>query len=296
MHTATLLQGACDTHVHFAPDIVPRLLSGPQLAAEARELGMRAILLKNHYCPTYLTASAIDEMFPGLRVFGGLVLNAACGGLNPDAVRCALRMGAKEIWMPTVSSLRHVTFFHAPPETLCVPVFDDRGRPAPGLPEILDLIAHSGAILGTGHLSPFECEALVSLAKQAGVRKILVTHPEFEAVDMDLDTQVRLAGQGVFFERCCHALYTRQHLPLALVARQIRCVGIRSTILASDMGQLGYPEPAHALLHFCESLMRFGFSRRISGPWSAETRPAFLGFRRKKSRECQILVTGMDWK
>ena len=185
MHTATLLQGACDTHVHFAPDIVPRLLSGPQLAAEARELGMRAILLKNHYCPTYLTASAIDEMFPGLRVFGGLVLNAACGGLNPDAVRCALRMGAKEIWMPTVSSLRHVTFFHAPPETLCVPVFDDRGRPAPGLPEILDLIAHSGAILGTGHLSPFECEALVSLAKQAGVRKILVTHPEFEAVDMD---------------------------------------------------------------------------------------------------------------
>lgn len=171
MHTATLLQGACDTHVHFAPDIVPRLLSGPQLAAEARELGMRAILLKNHYCPTYLTASAIDEMFPGLRVFGGLVLNAACGGLNPDAVRCALRMGAKEIWMPTVSSLRHVTFFHAPPETLCVPVFDDRGRPAPGLPEILDLIAHSGAILGTGHLSPFECEALVSLAKQAGVRK-----------------------------------------------------------------------------------------------------------------------------
>ena len=214
MHTATLLQGACDTHVHFAPDIVPRLLSGPQLAAEARELGMKAILLKNHYCPTYLAASAIDEMFPGLRVFGGLVLNAACGGLNPDAVRCALRMGAKEIWMPTVSSLRHVTFFHAPPETLCVPVFDDRGRPAPGLPEILDLIAHSGAILGTGHLSPFECEALVSLAKQAGVRKILVTHPEFEAVGMDLDTQVRLAGQGVFFERCCHALYTRQHLPL----------------------------------------------------------------------------------
>lgn len=120
MHTATLLQGACDTHVHFAPDIVPRLLSGPQLAAEARELGMRAILLKNHYCPTYLTASAIDEMFPGLRVFGGLVLNAACGGLNPDAVRCALRMGAKEIWMPTVSSLRHVTFFHAPPgNALC---------------------------------------------------------------------------------------------------------------------------------------------------------------------------------
>ena len=142
-----------------------------------------------------------------------------------------------------------------------MPVFDDRGRPAPGLPEILDLIAHSGAILGTGHLSPFECEALVSLAKQAGVRKILVTHPEFEAVGMDLDTQVRLAGQGVFFERCCHALYTRQHLPLALVARQIRCVGIGSTILASDMGQLGYPEPAHALLHFCESLMRFGFSQ-----------------------------------
>lgn len=71
MHTATLLQGACDTHVHFAPDIVPRLLSGPQLAAGARELGMKAILIKNHYCPTYLAASALDEMFPGLRVFGG---------------------------------------------------------------------------------------------------------------------------------------------------------------------------------------------------------------------------------
>lgn len=157
------------------------------------------------------------------------------------------------------------------------------GRPAPGLPEILDLIAHSGAILGTGHLSPFECEALVSLAKQTGVRKILVTHPEFEAVGMDLDTQVRLAEQGVFFERCCHALYTRQHLPLALVARQIRCVGVGSTVLASDMGQLGYPEPAHALLHFCESLMRLGFSQEDIRTMVCENPARLLGLPAQES-------------
>lgn len=260
MQNNTLLQGACDTHVHFAPDVVPRLLTGPQLAAQASDLGMRALLIKNHYCPTYLTAAALDEMFPGVRVFGGLVLNTSCGGLNPEAVRNALRMGAREIWMPTVSALQHLRFFHAPGNTLFVPLFDDRGYPAPGLEEILDLIAHSGAILGTGHISPKESLALVSLARQAGVRRILVTHPEFEAVNMDLDTQVRLADMGASFERCCHAVYTRQQYPLALVARQIKCVGVQSTVLASDMGQLGYPEPAHALMHFCESLMRFGLT------------------------------------
>ena len=193
------LDGACDMHVHFAPDVVPRAMTAPALAISCREAGMQAVLLKNHYAPTVLCARAVAETVPGIRVFGGLVLNASAGGINPAAVEAALRMGAAEIWMPTVSAWRHQ-------ETL----------------------------------------ALAALARNAGVRKILVTHPEFDAIAMDLATQALLADQGAFFERCFHTLQGAVPGKARSVADAIRYLGPESTVLASDSGQLGGPAPAEA--------------------------------------------------
>ena len=43
-------------------------------------------------------------LVPGIRVFGGLVLNFPVGGLNPFAVDSYVRLGAKEVWMPSLSA------------------------------------------------------------------------------------------------------------------------------------------------------------------------------------------------
>ncbi len=269
------LDGACDMHVHFSPDVVPRAMTAPALAADCRDAGMRAVLLKNHSAPTVLCARAVDEAVPGVRVFGGIVLNASVGGINPAAAEAALRMGAKEIWMPTLSAWRHLRWFREERTRPCVAVFDASGRPAPGLEAILEMTARAGAVLGTGHIAPQESLALAALAREAGVAKILVTHPEFEAVAMDLATQAALADQGVFFERCFHTLQGAASGRARAMADAIRYLGPESTVLASDSGQLGGPAPAHALLRFCEELLRQGIA---AGQLSAmlKDNPAWL--------------------
>ena len=258
MTDATLLHGACDLHIHFGPDTTPRKMNALEPAQAAAAADMRAILLKCHQSPTYGVAACADNAVNGVKVFGGLVLNAAVGGVNPTAVTAACAMGAKQIWMPTISAVQHLRHFEGALDR-AVPIFND-GKPVPHLEEVLELIAQADIILGTGHLSPAEIVRLVGIAQACGVKKILVTHPEFECVDMPTDMQKKLAAKGVFFERCFYASNSRQHLPVEAVAAQILAVGHESTVISSDMGQPENPAPAVALANFLHRLAGCGLS------------------------------------
>lgn len=257
MTDATLLHGACDLHIHFGPDTTPRKMNALETARAAAAAGMRAILLKCHQSPTQGVAACADAAVDGVRVFGGLVLNAAVGGINPAAVKAACAMGAKQVWMPTASAEQHLRHFGGAPET-AVPVFDSKGRPVPHLEEVLGLIAEADVILGTGHLSPAESVRIANLARACGVKKILVTHPEFECVAMPTEMQKSLAAKGIFFERCFYASMSRQGLPVESIAAQILAVGYESTVLSSDMGQPENPAPALALADFLQRLAACG--------------------------------------
>jgi hypothetical protein len=101
--TDPLLEGAVDLHVHGGPDLVPRRYTDLELAARARDAGMRAIVLKSHVESTVGRAASVAAA-TGLEVHGGLVLNAfASGGVDPEAVELSLQLGARVIWMPTVA-------------------------------------------------------------------------------------------------------------------------------------------------------------------------------------------------
>jgi Family of unknown function (DUF6282) len=80
-----LLEGAVDTHVHSAPDLVPRKLDDLEVARQARGRGMAAVVLKNHFFTTALRAALVEAQVPGIRVIGSIVLNQAMGGINPQA-------------------------------------------------------------------------------------------------------------------------------------------------------------------------------------------------------------------
>ena len=104
-----LLRGAIDVHIHAGPDIVPRLLDDFELAELARAAGMTAIVLKSHHMLTADRAHIAQKAFPEVKVFGGLALNfPACGGLNAEAVKVAIRMRAKIVWLPTLSAANHI--------------------------------------------------------------------------------------------------------------------------------------------------------------------------------------------
>jgi len=68
---------------------------------------MGAVLIKSHQNSTVERAWLVSQCVPGIRVYGGLVLNETVGGLNPAAVRLALDLGARQIWMPTRSARNH---------------------------------------------------------------------------------------------------------------------------------------------------------------------------------------------
>lgn len=276
MIDATFLHNACDIHLHFGPDLVPRKSGALEIATSAAAAGMRAVLLKNHSVPTYLTASCADEAVAGVRVFGGLALNAAVGGINPVAVRTACKLGAKQIWMPTSSAQQHLRHFRKNHQW-AVQVFDDSGAPVSGLEEVLSLIADAGVILGTGHLAPKEILKLAGMAGACGVKKILVTHPEFECVALTIADQKKLAVMGACFERCYYASNSPQKLPVSVIADQIKAVGWESTVISSDMGQASNPEPVQALLMFMQDLAQCGITQEHLGYMSKELPAKLLG-------------------
>ena len=82
-----------------------------ELARVAKEAGVGAVLIKSHQNSTVERAWLVSQCVPGIRVYGGLVLNETVGGLNLSAVRLALTLGAREIWMPTRSA-RNDRLYH----------------------------------------------------------------------------------------------------------------------------------------------------------------------------------------
>src|ERR1041384_837211 len=187
------LEGAVDLHVHSAPDLESRRFNDIELAREAAHAGMGAVLIKSHQNSTVERAWLVSQLIPEIRVFGGLVLNETVGGLNPAAVQLAVNMGAKQVWMPTRSARNHRRH-----EGLAggSSIIDERGQLVPAIEEILQILAGSGCILGTGHLSREETFALIERAGGLSGLKVLVTHPEWAPTFHSLEQQKVLAARG----------------------------------------------------------------------------------------------------
>jgi hypothetical protein len=252
------LDGFIDPHVHAAPEHVPRLLDDISLCRQALEAKMSGVLIKSHSTLTADRAVIAAKMVPGIRVWGGLALNHAVGGFNPAAVETALAYGAAEIWMPTHNAANHRAFYHLRGQGLAL---EHEGRIPDTVHQILDLIASRGAILGTGHLSAAEIRTLVGVAREHAVKKILVTHPEAPFVDLPISTQRELANMGCLFERTW--VFTTPALGSVLSPNRliydIREVGWESTVLATDMGQVGNPTPVEGFRAFIETCSSAGF-------------------------------------
>lgn len=256
-----LITGAVDMHVHSSPDVVARKLTDIGVALKAKQAGLAGVLLKGHYCATASRAALAQESVPDIRVYGGLVLNQAVGGLNPCAVETELALGAKEVWLPTISAVNHLRF-NRQNLVKSVPIVDDHGKLLPALYEVLELVASANVILGTGHLSVAETEQVIAAASEKGVRKILVTHPEWEVTAMPIAIQQRLAAKGVYFERCFYASNSPQKLPVNEIVNQIKAVGAASTVLSSDFGQTFNEEPVVGFRRFVDCMLKGGITPR----------------------------------
>lgn len=256
------LTGLVDPHVHSAPEHVPRLLDDLSLVRQARDAGVAGVLLKSHTTLTADRAVIARYAVPDISVWGGLVLNRSVGGLNPAAVETALAYGAAEVWMPTIDATNHRRFYRQSGPDLSL--MDEEGKISNDVHEILTLVGEHDIILGTGHLSVREIILLIRAGREHSVCKILVTHPEAPFVAMPLDIQRELAAQGVRFERTW--VFTTPALGAIVTAdaltTAIHEVGVDSTILATDMGQIGNPSPVEGFRAYVQACLDAGFSEQ----------------------------------
>jgi len=275
-----LVRGSFDMHVHVAPDVVERRIDDVALARRCGELGLAGFQLKSHYGSTAERARSVGLMAPeGVRVLGAITLNRAVGGLNALAVEIAAREGARTVWFPTVNSVNEAHEVHPAPPGARVPVWvafelelreaghdpepvavvDAGGALLPTARDVLAVIARHDMVLATGHLARDEIFALVAGAVEAGVRRIVVTHPEFPSQQLSVSDQIALADQGALLERC----FTTPHTGKAsweLICRASREVGPDRTVWSSDLGQRFNPPVEDGLALMADRFLAAGFS------------------------------------
>lgn len=288
MDQSRLLEGAVDMHVHCSPDVVPRSLDVMEAARQAARAGLAALVIKSHSYSTAPLAIMAEKAVGGVRVFGSLVLNRAVGGLNPEAVKTALSLGAKVVWMPTVSASNHQRALQSSPraehlkrlgsETGGLSIVSPDGTVLPEVMEIIRLVRDGDAVLASGHLGLAEVKALVECASREGLNRLVVTHPELDITWIPEQEQKELASKGALFERCWYSSSPGGYgLDPGRIASSIRNVGAQSTILSSDMGQVANPTPVKGLARFLEELMDRGVGREEIELMSKHTPRKLLG-------------------
>ncbi|NMO51821.1 cytosolic protein [Actinoplanes sp. TBRC 11911] len=275
-----LVAGAYDTHVHVAPDVMDRRIDDLDLARRCLDVGLAGFVLKSHYVTTAERASVVRKAVPGIDALGAITLNGSMGGMNPAAVEIAGRLGARVVWMPTVDSRNQRTNtapdlpgakpamwgalqadLHAQgivPDI--VDVVSASGEVLDSVRRVLRVIARHDMVLATGHLAAAEIVAVVTAAKEEGVRRVVVTHPEFTSQRLPVPEQRRLAELGAFLERCFTTPHTGKVAWEELFAN-IRAVGPAHSILSSDLGQPFNPPVEDGLALFADKLLEAGFSK-----------------------------------
>lgn len=276
-----LVRGAYDTHVHVAPDVMERRIDDLDLARRYAEVGLAGFVIKSHYVATAERAAVVRKVVPGVDALGAITLNGAMGGMNPTAVEIAGRQGARFVWLPTVDSgnQRRSTATDLPgakpamwsalqadlhaqgivPDV--VEVVDADGQVLDRVRQVLRVIARHDLVLATGHLSGPEILTVVRAAREEGVRRIVVTHPEFTSQRLSVPQQRELVEHGVLLERCFSTAYTGK-VSWDDMFGNIRAVGVEHSVLSSDLGQPFNPPVEDGLALFADRLLEAGFTEQ----------------------------------
>ncbi|HZR92194.1 MAG TPA: DUF6282 family protein [Gaiellaceae bacterium] len=267
-----------DLHVHSAPCLLPRLADDVQTVEWYERAGFAGCVLKSHWESTVGRAAAAGAGRT-IRVHGGLVLNHAAGGLSPAAVDAALRLGARVIWMPTVDARGHAEARLPRPEgapggaTLAVPPREPGA--ACCVHEILKLVAEADVVLATGHLSAVEVGWLVRAARDAGVRRMLVTHATFLVPALGAAELRELVELGASVEITAYQLLHQVGCDAAQLAMVASALRPDRVVLSSDAGQPDSPPGPEALLTLLDALEREGVDRAALEAMASEN-PAQL--------------------
>jgi hypothetical protein len=276
------LEGIIDLHAHVAPETAmlnfSRAFDAIEAAQLARIYGMRGIVFKEHHTETAGWAYLVSQMVPDIELFGGIVLNRAVGGINPVAVEAmALTRGGhgKVVYMPTI-------------DANAIPV-SRNGELLPEVLEVLEIMAEHDLSLSTGHVANDDALMIIRAAREAGVDKIYVQHPNHGGVVMSMDTMREVIEAGAMIEIVLSGVGLDGGGPADVDLENpvmdygpqkladMRELGPENIVLTSDLGQPGRVDYARSFQMALRVLEDAGFSQDEIDVMTRENPARFLG-------------------
>ena len=274
LEVARLLVGAIDLHCHSGPAAMPRILDHHEALMDCANAKFSALVYKDHFYLGTSHAMILEKLFPetNVKLFSGIALNNASGGINPHAVNHAVNIGAKIVWLPTLSAANHIEKLATEGKTfpktakkmldpIPLSALDANGKLTDDVKQVLDLIAEGDIILAGGHLPASELHLVFAEAKARGVKKMLVNHPTYivGCSDEDIRQMVRL---GVYMEHSICMFVEGKALKYEpdKLAHLIEVAGVDHTVLCSDLGLTGSPRPVEGYRAIVQQLLDLQFA------------------------------------
>lgn len=270
-----VLNGAVDLHTHSGPSPFPRKLNHVEASYDAGRIGLRAILIKSHHHNTVFDLLAMRDLLKDAPVpaYGGVALNSEVGGVNPSAVAVAIQMGGRAVWGPTVSAARHIEAHSHDDgfpsaggdlEEKEESIFDASGNVSAQAVRVTQLVAEADILLTGGHLDVESQKAFFATAKENGVKRLILHHPDFIIGASDGDVE-ELLSYGAFVEHemsMYHPGVPAPGWPISRLIDWIERIGPERTVIDSDLGQLANPYPVDGYIYVVQQLLDHGISEK----------------------------------
>lgn len=269
-----ILKGGIDIHVHGYPEAL--VDTGWDFAWEAKtayDAGMRAIVCKSMYSDTapmaYFVQQIInkyaeekDEEQHPFNVFGGVVLNWSVGGINPVAVETSAKLGAKIIWLPSHDAAHHMKVLE---EGQGIDVIDKDDNVIPELIDIFKIINKYNIILDLNHTSTRERFIITEEARRCGVKKILLTHPQWSVNRMSIEQMSEISRMGAYIGLYLYSAFPHFNNPVCdrtEVIKIIDKVGVDKCVIATDFGSMLNPPPVEGMKLYIRLLLAMGVTEK----------------------------------
>lgn len=264
-----LLDGAFDTHIHAGPDsFARRCWSEAEVACKACDYHMGGVVFKlqagigsarQEFVQQLADRYANDKGLDHVKVFSGVVLNKAVGGINPYAVEASLAMGGKYVWTPTRDAAHHKKASGA--KDSGIEVVDGNGDLIPEMYDILDMVAAKDGILGLSHQSTSERFLITEEALKRGVKKIVIEHPQMHVNRMTIEQMKEIRDKGAYIGICYASAvpsFLGADIDRAEVAEIIHTLGTERLVAQTDLTQFQTCDPVEGLFLFAKILLSLG--------------------------------------
>ena len=166
----------------------------------------------------------------------------------------AARLGTKVVCMPDISAAFHLSKTNSGNG---LNILDKSEKLTDDIFEIINIVQANDMVLASGYISPLETMKLFGAAKDHGVRKMIVTHPE-ELPEDQLENLTTLGAYMEYSFLSCMPL-TAKISPMGF-SQQILKAGIERSVVTTAFGQPVNPPPSEGMRMAIAALLDSGMS------------------------------------